>query len=55
MKSFRNRIEVESMIKRLNDIRDRENKEGFYYPWILRFIAGIYSKKYTKVWERWYD
>ena len=56
VKGYYTRIQLEKRIAKINDIRDRlgENNKP-YYPWIMRFIARIYSNYYTKKWERWYE
>ena len=56
VKGYYTRVQLEKRIAKLNDIRDRYGEDNkLYYPWIMRFIASIYSKYYTKKWERWYD
>lgn len=55
MKTIRSRIKLEQKIKHYNKIRDKQENGKMYYSWIMRFIAGIYSKYYTNKWERWYE
>ena len=56
VKGYYTRVQLEKRIAKLNDIRDRYGEDNkLYYPWIMRKIAGIYSRYYTKKWERWYD
>ena len=56
VRKSREKVLLEKRIMKFNDIRDSlDESNKLYYPWILRFIAGIYSKYYTKKWERWND
>ena len=56
VKGYYTRLQLERRIAKFNDIRDRYGEDNkLYYPWILRFISSIYSKYYTRLWERWYE
>lgn len=56
VKGYRYRLLLERKIKRLNNIRDSYDENNkMMYPWILRFVAGIFSRYYTNKWERWYN
>ena len=44
------RGQLELKVKYYNSIRDNEDLSK-----LIRFLASLYSKHYTRKWERWYD
>lgn len=54
--NYRKRLKLQTKINNYNKIRDKMNKDGKYtYNVVLRGVASICSKYYTRKWERWYD